>query len=143
MVIYTDGSAHPNPGPGGYGVVVVSDDENNLIEYHGKESLNTTNNAEEIKAIVWATIKYGECNPIVYTDSSYALNSLTVWRENWKCNEWLKSDNKPPENLELIKFFDLLWNNGYRIKLKKVQGHSGNKWNELADKIATGKIRRK
>lgn len=59
---------------------------------------------------------------------------------NWERNGWLKSDNKEPENLDLIKpFFEFL-QKGYQIELKKVKGHANNKWNELADQLATGKI---
>ena len=58
----------------------------------------------------------------------------------WARNNWLKSDNKVPENLELIQAYYDWYNKGYRINLKKIKGHSGIEGNELADKLATGKI---
>ena len=59
---------------------------------------------------------------------------------NWANNNWVKSDNKVPENLELIQAYYDWYQKGYRIDLKKVKGHAGNKWNELVDLLATGKI---
>ena len=59
---------------------------------------------------------------------------------NWAKNNWVKSDNKVPENLELIQAYYDWYQKGYRIDLKKVKGHAGNKWNELVDLLATGKI---
>lgn len=143
MEIYTDGSAHPNPGPGGYGAVVL-DDDNNIIQLWSKECANTTNNSEEIKAILWALITYGKNKtpPKVFSDSAYAINCLTIWRYTWERNGWVKGDGKIPENLELIQTFHDFWNQGYRIELIKVHGHSGNKWNELADKLATGRMKK-
>ena len=79
--------------------------------------------------------------PQVYTDSAYAYNVFTTWMFTWAKNEWKKSNKKQPENLELIKFYYRHWQKGYRINLNLIRGHAGNKWNELADKIATGKIK--
>ena len=78
MIIYTDGSAKINPGPGGFGVVVLDDNEN-LILTHNEKSNYTTNNREELKAILWAFLKYGEPAaagnpPIVRSDSAYCVN---------------------------------------------------------------------
>ena len=58
----------------------------------------------------------------------------------WANNGWVKSDNKPPENLDLIKAYYEYYNKGYRIDLRKVKGHSGNQYNEFADKLAKGEI---
>lgn len=147
MIIYTDGSAHPNPGPGGYGVVVC-DNNDNIIDYYSHQEENTTNNIQELKAILYCMLKYGvninnndfiQDIPTVYSDSSYAINTYTTWMFSWARNNWLKSDNKVPENLELIQAYYNWYNKGYRINLKKVKGHSGIKGNELADKLATGK----
>ena len=146
MIIYTDGSAHPNPGPGGFGVVVLDDDENLITTYAEYED-NTTNNRQELKAILWALIKYGKSAaagsspPIVYSDSIYCVNTFTNWMYSWAKNNWIKSDKKIPENLDLIKaYYILCKERGYKIDLQKVKGHAGNRWNELADSLATGKI---
>ena len=58
----------------------------------------------------------------------------------WANNNWIKSDKKVPENLDLIQAYFNHYQNGYRIDLKKIKGHAGNKWNELADQLATGSI---
>ena len=142
MIIYTDGSAHPNPGPGGFGVVVC-DDNNNIIHLYSKQTNNTTNNREEIKAILWSLLTYGKSNEevIVYSDSNYCVQTFTNWMFGWARNGWVKSDKKIPENLDLIQAYYNALNEGYKINLKKVKGHAGNKYNELADGLATGKVK--
>ena len=110
MICYTDGSCQGNPGPGGFGVVVLDDNEN-LITTYSERTNNTTNNREELKAILWAFLKYGSKNNIltVYSDSAYCVNTLTNWMFSWAKNNWKKADNKIPENLDLIKpFFNYL-----------------------------------
>ncbi len=142
MIIYTDGSAHPNPGPGGFGVVVC-DDNNNIITTYSKQTNHTTNNREEIKAILWALLTYGKSNEevIVYSDSNYCVQMFNDWMFKWARNAWVKSDKKVPENLDLIHVYYNALNEGYKINLKKVKGHAGNKYNELADGLATGKVK--
>ena len=142
MIIYTDGACSKNPGPGGFGVVVLDDDEN-LILTHCEKSNYTTNNREELKAILWAFLRYGEpaaagSPPVVCSDSAYCVNTLTSWMFSWEKKGWKKSDNSKPENLDLIIPFFTYWQQGYRIDLQKVRGHANNKWNNLADKLATG-----
>lgn len=145
MIFYTDGSAHPNPGPGGYGVVGVERDKvvyTRSRQYDGK----VTNNEMEIKAILWVMLEFGRPSewqqpPIVYSDSAYCVNTFNTWMFSWAKNNWIKSDKKTPENLELIQAYYDLYQKGYRIDLRKVKGHAGNKFNELADDLATGKIK--
>jgi ribonuclease HI len=142
MIIYTDGACSKNPGPGGFGVVVLDDDENLILTYSEKSN-NTTNNREELKAILWAFLKYGEPAaagnpPVVCSDSAYCVNTFTSWMFSWEQKGWKKSDNTKPENLDLIIPFFNYWQQGYRIDLQKVRGHANNKWNNLADKLATG-----
>lgn len=143
MIIYTDGSAHPNPGPGGYGVVITTND-NQLIAVRSRQTdQETTNNREELKAILWAMITYGENRqpPLVYSDSAYSVNTLNNWMFGWAKNGWIKaSDKKTPENLDLIKAYYDLYEKGFRINLQKIKGHAGHQWNELADQLATGTI---
>lgn len=138
MIFYTDGSAHPNPGPGGFGVVIVGSN-GEVIRTYNKGCKNTTNNAEEMKAILWAALtayQAGE-SAIIYSDSAYAINTFSSWMYCWERKGWVKSDGKIPENLDLVKaFYDI--NSKMCITFKKVKGHSDNKFNELADKLATG-----
>ena len=149
MIIYTDGSAHPNPGPGGFGVVVLDNNENLLYTY-SKQSQDTTNNREELKAILYAYFSHGvkvnlnDWNmniPIVYSDSNYCVQTFNDWMFKWAQNGWIKSDKKIPENLDLIQAYYDWYQKGYRIDLRKVKGHAGQKWNEMADGLATGKIK--
>lgn len=137
MKVYVDGSAHPNPGPGGFGVVVVDDSEEYVYNIYSKSCDNTTNNREELKAILWAAYHcsslIGNRLNTVYSDSAYAINTLNNWMYNWESRGWLKGDGGVPENLDLIKaYFD--WEEkGHFIKLEKVRGHNGVYYNELAD----------
>ena len=145
MKIYTDGSAHPNPGPGGFGIVVF-DDDHNYLKSLSEQVQYTTNNEMELKAILFALKIFGaQANqdfiqpPTVYTDSAYAYNIYTNWMYNWAKNDWLKADGKKPENLEIIKdYFNESKNK--IIDLRKIAGHSNILGNELADKLATGKL---
>lgn len=140
MIIYTDGACSGNGSAaayGGFGVVVLDDNEN-FIDHYMKRNENTTNNREELRAILYTLIKYGkeQPTPIVYTDSAYALGTYTSWMFSWAKRGWVKSDNKTPENLDLIQAYYDLWQKGYRIDLRKCAGHSGVHWNEQADKLA-------
>lgn len=94
-----------------------------------------------MKAILYCLVNYGNKGyPLtVYSDSAYAINTFSSWMYNWKANGWLKSDNKIPENLDLVQAFDNLVNQGYDINLIKVKGHHGIYWNELADDLAVGR----
>lgn len=148
MIIYTDGSAHPNPGPGGFGVVVLDNNENLLYTYSKQFAGKVTNNEMELKAILYAFLNHGvkEENdwnnniPIVYSDSNYCVQTFNDWMFRWARNNWIKSDKKIPENLDLIQAYYEWYQKGYRIDLRKVKGHAGQKWNEMADGLATGKV---
>lgn len=148
MIIYTDGSCIGDRS-GGFGVVVLNDREE-IQELHSEQIDETTNNREELKAIIYATKYFGKTMfdfeeyeiPIVYSDSAYCVNTLTNWMYGWEERGWLKADNKVPENLDLIKeYFEL--SKVSKINLQKCAGHSGNKWNDLADALATNKIGKK
>lgn len=149
--IYTDGSCCGNglkENEGGFAVLALDKNENLLYNYNKREC-NTTNNRMELKAILYSFLNYGvNINnkefinniPILYTDSNYCLQTLTSWMFNWARNSWTKSDKKTPENLDLIKAYYDWYQKGYRIDIRKVKGHNGNKWNEIVDQLATGKI---
>ena len=150
MIIYTDGSCFGNGkehNTGGFGVVVLDNNENLLYTY-SKQSVDTTNNREELKAILFAYFSHGvkEENdwnnniPIVYSDSNYCVQTFNDWMFRWARNNWIKSDKKIPENLDLIQAYYEWYQKGYRIDLRKVKGHAGQKWNEMADGLATGKV---
>ncbi len=153
--IFTDGSCSGNPGPGGFGVVVYEGwggeyHQNPIVDAYQKSCDSTTNNREEMKAILWALKNYGVCHtgngciiPTVYSDSTYCVNTFNDWMWKWKAKGWKRPKNKPVENLDLIKAYDKLIELGYKIHLQKIPGHVGEQGNELADKLATGKINAK
>ena len=148
MIFYTDGSCTANGkinAKGGYGIVGV--DENDSVQFvRAKRTEGTTNNREELKAILYVMLNYGvKCDdwgqpPIVYSDSAYCVNTFNEWMFNWAKNNWIKSDKKIPENLDLIQAYYDWYKEGYRIDLRKIKGHANSKGNELADYLATGKI---
>ena len=143
MIIYTDGACSGNgtdKSKGGYAVVICNDYGQILHTYRHFEEY-TTNNRQELKAILFSLIYYGkkEYNcPIVYSDSAYCVNTLNEWMWGWQKKGWLKSNNRPPENLDLIQTYYDLCQAGFKIDLRKISGHSGNLYNELADALATG-----
>ena len=152
MIIYVDGSCVGNgkaQNSGGFGVIIVDNNEKLLFNYN-KRSENTTNNREELKAILYSFLNYGiniynENNfnkeiPIVYSDSNYCVQTFNEWMFGWANKGWIKSDKQTPENLDLIQAYYNWYQKGYRIDLRKIKGHAGNKWNEVADQLATGKL---
>lgn len=149
MIYYTDGSCLGNgksENVGGFGVVVL-DDDGNFVDAYAKRNENTTNNREELRAILRVMLTAAAHKddkrtqpPIVYSDSSYCVNTFNDWMFRWAVLNWVKSDGKTPENLDLIQAYYEHYMAGYRIDLRKIKGHAGHQWNELADKLATGKI---
>ena len=148
MTFYTDGSCIKNGkinAKGGYGIVGV--DENDNVQFvRARRETGTTNNRQELKAILYVMLNYGvKCDdwgqpPVVYSDSAYCVNTFNEWMFNWARNGWIKSDQKIPENLDLIQACSDRYQEGYRIESRQLCGHAGYEWNELADHLATGYI---
>ena len=150
MIYYVDGSCVGNGkalNEGGFGIVTF-DDDGNLIDCYAKRNENTTNNREELRAILRVMLTSGvnvnNCDwsetPTVYSDSSYCVNTFNDWMFRWAALNWVKSDGKTPENLDLIQAYFEHYQKGYRIDLRKIKGHAGHLGNEIADKLATGKL---
>ena len=137
--IYTDGACSGNPGPGGWGAVIF-DNDNNQTNISGKEK-NTTNNRMEILAAIMALKKIKNNSQItIYTDSTYVKNGITEWMFNWKKNDWKTASKKPVKNKDLwIKLDKLCEKN--KVSWKWVKGHATNKYNNLADQLATSAIK--
>lgn len=135
IYIFTDGSSLGNPGPGGWGVIVV--DGGHMREFGAGEK-HTTNNRMEIAATIGALKYVGETkkNIILHTDSIYVINGITKWVHGWKRNNWKNSEKEEVKNRdlweELVKATD-----GKKIEWKHVAGHAGILGNERADEIAT------
>jgi len=136
--IYTDGACSGNPGPGGWGAVIL-DQENNQKNISGNEK-NTTNNRMELLAAIMALKKIKSNSDIViYTDSIYVKNGITEWMVKWKKNGWKTANKKQVKNKDLwIKLDELRKKNN--VVWKWVRGHSTNKYNNLADELATQAI---
>lgn len=142
--IYTDGSCSKNPGAGAFSIIIFN---NNIVSYVYREDCEqTTNNREELKAIIKA-IEYSKENLeesfIIYTDSAYAERSINDWMYRWYYNDWKNSKNQTVENLDLIKILYNHCNIEFpNFSIEKVKGHNGCIGNELADAAATKNIKK-
>ena len=137
--IYTDGACSGNPGPGGWGVVIF-DNENKQKNISGREE-NTTNNRMELLAAIMALQEVNTNSEIIiYTDSTYVKNGITEWVLKWKENGWKNSNKEPVKNKDLWEKLDNLCEQN-TISWKWVKGHASNKYNNLADELATKAIK--
>lgn len=138
--IYTDGSSLGNPGPGGWGVVIVEKEK--MIEELGGCDKDTTNNRMEleaaIEAIKYINKKHKECIVTIHADSSYVLGGVTNWIFGWEKNGWRTANKKPVMNQDLWKqLIAVVRESKATITWQKVKGHSGHVYNDKADEIAT------
>jgi ribonuclease HI len=135
--IYTDGAARGNPGAGGWAAIFLED--KNVMEIGGRAE-HATNNQMELTACIEA-LKYlktsiNRSEVEIFCDSKYVILGITEWIFNWQKNNWRNANKKPVLNRELWEeLFELT--EEFKPKWKYVEGHSGNKWNERADVIAT------
>ena len=138
-IIYTDGACSGNPGPGGWGAVIIDKDKNQK-NISGKVK-DTTNNRMELMAAIMALKKVkSNSEIIIYTDSIYVKNGITSWIKEWKKNGWKNRNKKIVKNKDLwIKLNNLCQTSA--ITWKWVKGHSSNKYNNLADELATQAIK--
>lgn len=132
-ILWTDGSASPNPGPGGFAVILKQDDGSGVPVVLGRDD-NTTNIRMEGSAMI-AAIKYaGEEGCEIHSDSEFWINVLTKWAPTWQANGWRKKTGAIM-NLELAQELYELYCK-YPVKLVWVRGHVGNELNEMADEWA-------
>ena len=140
--IYTDGSSLGNPGPGGWGVVVVEKEK--VIHEQGGYEKNTTHTRMELMAVI-ETLKYiikhhTKSNVTIFADSNYVLSGIQSWIYNWEKNGWRTANKKQVLNKDLWQeLISLIRNYRGKISWQKVKGHSGHIWNDKADEIATQK----
>lgn len=132
--VFTDGSASPNPGPGGWGLVWVEDGEVRE-ERHGHEP-DTTNNRMELRALIEAFHLLPEdAEVVVHTDSRLCVDTLTSWAPGWERKGWKKKGG-PIKNLELVQELLALARAHPRCELRWIAAHAGERWNEYADSLA-------
>ena len=128
-VFFTDGSASPNPGPGGFAVI-----ENGKPVALGTEDGDTTNIRMEGRALLAALKLADKTECEIHADSEFWINVLTKWAPGWKANGWRKKSGEI-KNLELVQEVYALYEDS-RAKLVWVRGHVGHEMNELADEWA-------
>lgn len=136
ITIYTDGSSRGNPGPGGWGAIVL--DEVRAVELGGRED-HTTNNRMELMGAISALEFTDALEPTpitLYTDSEYVMKGMTEWVDGWQKRGWRTASKKPVLNQDLWQRL-ILAADGKEISWKYVPGHSGHAENERCDEIAT------
>lgn len=138
VVIYTDGACSGNPGPGGWGAILMY--KENKKEISGGDK-NTTNNIMEITAVLKALrlLKF-ECKVQVYSDSAYVVNAFkNGWIYNWMKNGWKTANKEPVKNKELwVELYE--FTKKHEIEFIKVKGHSDNEYNNRCDELARNAI---
>jgi ribonuclease HI len=138
--IYTDGACSGNPGPGGWGAILIY--EGIKKEISGYEE-NTTNNRMELTAAIKAlSMLKKPCNVNLYSDSSYLVNAFNQgWIIKWQKKNWVKSDKTPVENQDLWnKLLELT--SIHNVNWIKVKGHADNEYNNKCDKLAAEQIKK-
>ena len=133
--IYTDGACKGNPGPGGWGALLLSAGREK--EIFGGESL-TTNNRMELMAVIEALRALKQPGEVVlHLDSEYVRKGITEWVAGWKARGWRTASKQPVKNVDLWQILDeLVSQSGHRIDWRWVKGHSGDPGNERADQLA-------
>ena len=138
VTIYTDGACSGNPGPGGWGAILMCDGAQKEIS---GANPSTTNNIMEITAVLEALrlLKY-ECEVTIYSDSAYVVNAFKEhWVEGWIKKNWQNSKKEPVKNKELwLELVSLI--NLHNVEFIKVKGHSDNKLNNRCDELARNAI---
>ena len=133
VIIYTDGACRGNPGPGGWGALLMSGE--NRKEICGGE-LATTNNRMELMAAIQALEALNKpCKVELHTDSQYVRTGITEWLRGWKARGWKTADKKPVKNDDLWKRLDEA-RARHEVDWRWVKGHNGHELNERADALA-------
>lgn len=134
--VYCDGACAGNPGPGGWGAILISNRK--VKEISGGEP-DTTNNRMELTAAIEALRLLPEGSQVqMYTDSSYLVNGASAWMKGWKARGWKRKEG-PLLNVDLWQALDKELER-HEVKWEWVKGHAGNGFNERADHLATRAI---
>lgn len=138
IILYTDGACSGNPGPGGWGAVLIFND---IEKELSGANPNTTNNVMEITAVIEGLKALKRpCNVNIYSDSAYVVNCFEKdWINNWIKNNWVNSKKEPVKNKELwLELYDLT--KIHKVTFNKVKGHSNVKYNNRCDELARNAI---
>ncbi len=139
--VFTDGAAEPNPGPGGWGAVYVV--KNQIVAERDGHEKHTTNNRMELAALLAGAKLVPEGTAaVVYTDSQLCVSTINEWAEGWEKRGW-KRKSGDIKNLELVKEVYAAFRRRPELELRWIAAHSGNRWNEYADCLATAYRRTK
>lgn len=131
--LYTDGACSGNPGPGGWGAILIHGSRRREMSGGERE---TTNNRMEMMAVIKGVEALNRsCLVHIHTDSTYVMKGMTEWMDNWKKKGWKTSARKPVKNVDLWQKLDEILN-GHQVKWHWVKGHSGVAENERADELA-------
>ena len=137
VTLYTDGACSGNPGPGGWGALLLFGDHEKAIS--GGEP-DTTNNRMEMMAVIEGLKQLKQpCEVTVITDSKYVLQGMTEWIKGWKAKGWKTADKKPVKNVDLWQALEAECAR-HNIVWQWVKGHSGNAYNERVDAMAVAAI---
>lgn len=131
--IYTDGACRGNPGPGGWGALMLTGEKER--ELCGGEADTTNNRMELMAAIEGLNALKRSCEVVLYTDSTYVLKGISEWIENWKSRGWKTAARKPVKNEDLWRELDEAAGR-HQIDWQWVKGHAGIEGNERADQLA-------
>ena len=133
IIIYTDGACSGNPGPGGWGALLIYDDHQKEIM---EGAFETTNNRMELTAAIESlNVLKQPCVITLHTDSTYVKDGITKWIQNWKNNGWRTAAKKPVKNADLWQALDEAVTR-HDINWCWVKGHNGDEGNERADELA-------
>lgn len=138
LFAYTDGACSGNPGPGGWGVLMIAREGGAIVkqrELQGGEA-HTTNNRMELLAAISALEALNRISDLVIiTDSAYVKNGVTTWIHGWKRNGWRTSGNDPVKNVDLWQRLEAAASR-HRVEWRWIKGHAGHDENERADALA-------
>jgi len=137
VLIYTDGACSGNPGPGGWGAILIFGEHER--ELCGGEPLTTNNRMEIMAAIEGLEALKRPCSVDLHTDSQYLRQGITQWIAGWKARGWRTADKKPVKNEDLWKRLDLA-RARHDVRWHWVKGHAGHPLNERADGLARSAI---
>ena len=135
VILYTDGACKGNPGPGGWGALLIAGDVEK--EFFGGEKLTTNNRMELLAVIEGLSALKRPCQVTLYLDSKYVLQGITEWIKGWKAKGWRTASKQPVKNVDLWQRLDAVVSGaGHQIDWRWVKGHAGNPGNERADTLA-------